>query len=210
MADIVRTVRFIGMQGTDELYRCADNRMVYIRRKYEYPYVEWFTTSIWTGGYEPDVHVRPGVSFRLVDRKGNEVFTEKIERISGYWYPYAEKKGPFYLDCLLNLSEKVKGKDNLRTYEEWKAWLMGYAKKYGYNGYGDNWLYCEVEYEEPKVIAEESVLGDRLILVSEKAKHKICKMRWTRYYICNSDMIGVAALCGFSFNGGFSNEHGKQ
>ena len=130
MKECVLTVRFWGMQGTDELYRCSENKKTYIRRKYEDPYVEWLTTSKWTGGYEPDTHVRPGVSFRLVDRNGNEIFTEKIERISGYWYPYAEKKGPFYSDCPLDLSEKVKGKYCLRTYEEWKSWLVGYARVY--------------------------------------------------------------------------------
>ena len=104
MREDIRTVRFVGMQGTDELFRCIENKKVYIRRCYEEPYAEWLTTTSWSGGYEPDCHIRSGVSFRLVDRKGNEVFTEKVEQIPGYWYPYAVRKGPFYTDCLRDLS----------------------------------------------------------------------------------------------------------
>ena len=89
MREDIRTVRFVGMQGTDELFRCIENKKVYIRRRYEEQYAEWLTTTSWSGGYEPDCHIRSGVSFRLVDRKGNEVFTEKVEQIPGYWYPYA-------------------------------------------------------------------------------------------------------------------------
>ena len=107
MREDIRTVRFVGMQGTDELFRCIENKKVYIRRCYEEPYAEWLTTTSWSGGYEPDCHIRSGVSFRLVDRKGNEVFTEKVEQIPGYWYPYAVRKGPFYTDCLRDLSQKV-------------------------------------------------------------------------------------------------------
>ena len=86
---------------------------------------------------------------------------------------------------------------------------MEFARKSGYDGYDDNWLYCEVEYEEPKKITEVTVLGERLILVSEKAKHTICKKSWVRYEIRNADMIGVAELCGFSFVGGYRHDHGK-
>ena len=209
MREDIRTVRFVGMQGTDELFRCIENKKVYIRRRYEEQYAEWLTTTSWSGGYEPDCHIRSGVSFRLVDRKGNEVFTEKVEQIPGYWYPYAVRKGPFYTDCLRDLSQKVAGKNDLHTYEEWRAWLMEFARKSGYDGYDDNWLYCEVEYEEPKKITEVTVLGERLILVSEKAKHTICKKSWVRYEIRNADMIGVAELCGFSFVGGYRHDHGK-
>lgn len=50
MREDIRTVRFVGMQGTDELFRCIENKKVYIRRCYEEPYAEWLTTTSWSGG----------------------------------------------------------------------------------------------------------------------------------------------------------------
>lgn len=55
MREDIRTVRFVGMQGTDELFRCIENKKVYIRRCYEEPYAEWLTTTSWSGGMSQTV-----------------------------------------------------------------------------------------------------------------------------------------------------------
>jgi len=183
----------------EDLYRCKETGRVYIRQECDDKCVRWFASCKWNGGYEADCPMKEGLALYIVDKAGNVLFQESIIKVDGYMDTVAEKIGPFSWEAISFLSDGIAKKYRLRSYEEWKAWLMADAKESGFTGYSDTWLYSNVEYGKTKKIAKYDVLGKTVYATKEKAIHGICGKRWTRYEIRSGDMLDTLDLCGFQF-----------
>lgn len=197
----VRTVSFIGEQrgSGEDLFRCKETGKVYIRQECDNEYVRWLTSSKWYGGYEADCPMREGLEIRISDKAGNVLFVEKIVKEEGYDWTVAKKEAQFSWEAISSIAFEVAREYGLRSYDEWKEWLMEDAKEAGFVGESDTWLYANVEYGKTEKIAKCSALGKTVYAVKECAVHSVCGKRWTRYEIQSEDMMETLDLCGFTF-----------
>lgn len=196
---MVRTVRFMQSVNGEDLYRCKENKKVYIRQQCNEKYVRWLTSSKWTGGYEADCPMKEGIKIRVVDNYDNVLFEETLITVDGIWETCAEKKGPFHYDAIRSMAKRFFEEYDLIEYNEWKEWLGADAEAYNYKSYSENWLFCEAEHENREIIVRSVVLGERVAICSQKMKHTICGKEWTEYCIWNPQTVSNEALIGFKF-----------
>lgn len=152
--DNIRTVVFmVDQRGVGEdLYRCKETGKVYIRQECDEEYVRWFTSEKWRGGYEASCPMREGLELRIVGKDGSPLFRESIVKAPGYSDTVAEKIAPFSWEIIRALAAEQAQKLGLRSYDEWKDWLLKSAEEIGFDGEKDSLLLrcMGVQYIERK------------------------------------------------------------
>ena len=199
--DNVRTVMFMADQRGvgEDLYRCKETGKVYIRQECDDEHVRWLTSCKWTGGYEADCPMREGLELQIVDKSGALLHRESIIKVPGYSDTVAEKIAPFSWEAIRALSDEQAKKLGLRSYYEWKEWLLSPANDMGFTGEADTWLYGRVERGNVEKIAKLTYLGKTVWATAQDEVHTVCKKRWTSYEIRSADLMEVEDLCGFKF-----------
>ncbi len=201
-------VRFITTQGAEDLYKNIENGRVYARIPANVDsIVFWTTTSKWTGGYEADCPIRAGVKMQVVDKDENILFEEELCEDTWNGRTSAEKKGLFYREAVKSVKENLIGDRNLRgfehrvrSYEEWKKWLVSVMDEYGYKGYRDNWVHYEVEEMNSAVIKTPVILGHKHKEFEITCRHRICGKEWTEIRMSDLDQLPCGEICGYVFD----------
>ncbi len=204
MENDVRTVSFMGDQRSlcEDLYRCKETGRVFIRQECDDTHVRWLTASKWSGGYEADCHLREGLTLRVVDKSGSTLFEETTFQEEGVTGTWAKRVGPFSWEPPQDLAKEYEQRLNLRTYEEWKAWLMAEAGASGFTGYADNWLFAMAERKVPEKIGKIDYLGLTAYVTVQEELHKVCGKRWYSYEVMTADLSTCLAICGYKFEEG--------
>lgn len=199
--DSIRTVVFMADQRGvgEDLYRCKETGKVYIRQECDEEYVRWLTSNKWIGGYEADCPMREGLELRIAGNDGSPLFRESIVKVPGYSDTVAEKIAPFSWDVISALADEQAKKLGLRSYYEWKEWLLKSANDFGFTGENDSWLYGSTKRGEVEKVEKLSYLGKTVWATAEEETHTVCGKRWTRYEIRSADLMSIEDLCGFLF-----------
>lgn len=198
-----RTVTFMAAKsGTcEDLYRCSETGMVYIRQQCDDKHVRWLTTSKCNGSYEADGCMRKGLTFHAVDKAGTTLFVEELIKDEGMDETWAVKDGPFSWEAIKALAEEVRSQNDLTAYEEWKSWLLADMPEDA-NIYPDNWLFAMTDSEPVKKLARMDFLGVTVFATSQELKHSTCGKSWVIYEIRDADLSTCLALCGFKYEKG--------
>ena len=195
----VRTVRFLDQQGAEDLYRCLDNGRIYVRQRCGKDHVRWLTSIKWRSGYEASGHMRNGMIIKVVDGEERILFEERIVKSEDFCDTVAEKQGPFYDEALKHQANLVGAQATLKSYNDWKTWMMRAARKHGFTGYSDNWCYAEVEYGEVKLLFRFDCLGTSVYCTVQEAVHKVSGQKWKCVEIRDRSKLTVLEICGYEF-----------
>lgn len=199
MGDNVRTVHFMGAQCAEDLYRCHENGMVYVRQQCDNDHVRWNTSIKWTGGYEASAPLKAGITMRVVDMADRVLFEEETIVEEGYNDTVAVKKCGFSWEEIKKIGDSVDEFVSLRSYNDWKAWMMRGAKEHRYTGYSENWMYWEVEYEKDRNLFKAEYLGKTVYATIQKATHKISGQTWEVVEIKDQSKLDTLHICGYLF-----------
>lgn len=197
--DNVRTVHFIGEQGAEDLYRCHENGRVYVRQRCDKENVRWLTSIKWRCGYEASGPMRSGMVLRIVDGRNKLLFEETVEHKDGYDGTVAQKKAPFSDEAIKEQAKYVAETANLRSYNEWKSWMMRSAKKHKFTGYSDHWLYSKVQYSNVRPMFNFEYLGIPAYCTATDATHEVSGQKWTCVEIRDRGKQIVLEICGYTF-----------
>lgn len=195
----VRTVRYIGTQSAEDLYRCVENNRVYIRQICDDRYVRWLSSNKWRGGYEASASLKEGLVMTVVNKANEPLFAETLVCKEGYCDTVAEKMCGFADEELKKIAHRVIEQMNLKEYNQWKAWMMRSAKKCQYTGYSENWMYAEVDYTEEQVLFKCEYLGQEAVVTTETAVHRISGQTWKYVEIKDKSRTETLWLCGFIY-----------
>lgn len=203
----ILTVTFMATQNAEDLFCRKETKRVYARQPANVnDIVFWTTTSKWTGGYEADCPIKAGITMQVVDKDGNVLFEEDLREDEWNGRTSAEKKGPFYREAVRDLSAKLRDEINLRgaeqrvrSYEEWKKWLVSVKNECGYKDYVDNWLHYEVEEMNSVVINTPVILGHKHKVFEITYKHKVCGKEWKEIRVSDLDQLPYGEICGYIF-----------
>ena len=195
----VRIVQFMSVQDAEDLYRCQDNGRVYVRQQCDDDCVRWLTSNKWRGGYEASAPMRAGMILRIVDTGGKVLYEETIVHEDGYSDTVAKKMAPFSFEAITHEAKAVAEQSKLRSYEEWKSWMMRSAREHKYTGYSENWCFAEAEYSKPRPLFHFEYLGIRAYCTAQEAVHKISGQKWTCIEIRDKSKLDVLAICGYQF-----------
>lgn len=197
----VRTVVLMGEQrgSGEDLFRCKETGKVYIRQECDNEYVRWLTSSKWSGGYEADCPMKEGLEIRISDKAGNVLFVEKIVKEEGYDWTVAKKEAPFSWNAILQAATEIEKKFELKSHDEWKDWILADREAFGHSGYWENWAFGEVDYGPVEKIESLHLLGQKVLVTKQKAKHRISKKEWTDIEIRTVDLTTVLEICGYMF-----------
>lgn len=192
-------VRFLATQGAEDLFVTVDKpRRVYARQLSNVgDIVYWCSTTKWKGGYEADCPIGPGVAFSVVDKDDRVIFEEIMEYDAWNSGTRAIKKGPFYSEALKTLSAEFEKEHDLKPYKAWRDVMVADKDKYGYSGYRDNWMYCEAESVDKRILDEANVFGQKCFYIEEHMRHKISGREWMEYSLVDEKEETVLALCGY-------------
>jgi len=196
---MTRTVRFMEVQDAEDLYRCQENGKVYVRQQCDKTHVRWLTSIKWRGGYEASCPLKAGITMRVVDSNDNVLFEERLVVEDGYSDTVAPKACGFSWEELRRLGDSICASQKLRSYDEWKKWLMQAALEHGYTGYRENWLWWEVEYEKCRTLACSEYLGKTAYITIQKAIHKISGQTWEVVEIKDQSKLDTLHICGYIF-----------
>lgn len=199
IAEDVRTVHFMSEQNAEDLYRCNENGRVYVRQRCDDDCVRWLTSVKWREGYEASAPMREGMILRIVDPRGKVLYEETLVHENGYCDTVAKKKAPFSDEAIKQQAKAVAEQANLRSYVEWKTWMMRYAREHKYTGYSENWCFAEVEYSKPRTLFNFEYLGVPAYCIAEDAVHKISGQKWTCIEIRDKSKQTVLEICGYQF-----------
>ncbi len=198
---MTRTVQFMEVQDAEDLYRCRENGKVYVRQQCDNTHVRWLTSIKWTGGYEASGPLKAGITMRVVDGSDNILFEERLHVEEGYCETVADKAGGFSWEEIKKIGATFLDLEKLRSYNEWKMWMEQAAKEYQYTGYLENWMWCEVEYEKPFVLAKAEYLGKTAYVTFQKATHTISGQTWIVFEVRDNSKLDVLHICGYKFEG---------
>lgn len=206
--DKIIKVRFVTTQGAEDLYKNIESGRIYARIPANVDsIVFWTTTSKWIGGYEADCPIRAGVKMQVVDKDENTLFEEELYEDTWNGRTSAEKKGPFYREAVKSVKEKLIDDRNLRgfehhvrSYEQWKKWLVSAMDEHGYKGYRDNWVHYEVEEINSVVIKTPVILGHKHKVFEITCRHRICGKEWTEIRMSDLDQLPCGEICGYVFD----------
>lgn len=194
------TVRYKDTRNGEDLYRNVETGRIYARQPANVDdIVFWYTTNKWSGGYEADCHIREGITMRIVDDKSDILFEETLQSDTWNGGTSAEKKGPFYREAVQKIADETAAAEHLRPYKEWKEWLMAEAMKHDYQGYYDNWLYCDSKVIKSEKQKKVMILGKPLWIKRDRNRHNVCHKEWDDVYIVCTDFC-TEAICGYSFD----------
>lgn len=196
----VLTVRFMDGQSAEDLYRNIETRRVYVRQPANVDDIVFWLTSIkWEGGYEADCPIREGITMRVVDKAGNVLFEELLEKDDWNGGTNAKKVGKFSYEAVNDLERLWADKLNLCSHEEWRSYALCGMADCGYKGYSDNWLYCETEERGTEILDRVKVLGNEVHVLKEKVIHKISGKTWECVSIYTKDHCACMGICGYTF-----------
>lgn len=193
----IRTVRFIGEQNAEDLYRCEENGRVFVRQRCDDKCVRWLTSIKWQGGYEADCCLKEGLILKIVDKEKRVLHEEIVVKAEGYCDTVAYKVAPFSDEALDQIAEGVAVRANLKSYVEWKTQLMRSAREHKFTGYSDNWCYAEVEYGKVKTLFQFDYLGVPACCTTQEATHKISGQKWTCVELRDKKKEIVLEICGY-------------
>lgn len=199
MTDNIRTVHFMEVQDAEDLYRCHENGRVYVRQQCDKDHVRWLTSIKWTGGYEASCPLKAGITMRVVDSTDRVLFEEEITVKEGYCDTVAEKRCGFSWEEIRKIGDSVCVSENLRSYNDWKAWLVRAAKEHKYTGYIENWLWWEVENEKCRTLARSEYLGRTVYVTIQKYTHKISGQTWEIVEVMDQSKLDTLHICGYIF-----------
>lgn len=202
--DNLRTVVFMTDQrgNCEDLYRCKETGKVYIRQESgDDGHVRWLTSSRWHGGYEADCPMKEGLILRAVDKSGKVLFEERLIKEEGVTGTWAVKIGPFSWEAVNALAEEIAKQYGLRTYEEWKSWLLADMQADS-KIYPENWLFAMVDREPPIILARMDFLGVKAYAVYLWEKHTACGKSWNCFEIRDSALDTCLAICGYQYEEG--------
>lgn len=194
-----RTVHFMEVQDAEDLYRCHENGKVYVRQQCDTSHVRWLTSSKWRGGYEASGPLKAGITMRVVDGTGAVLFEERLGVEEGYDYTVAPKASGFSWEEIRKIGDSICSSEGLRSYNDWKIWLMRAAKEHKYTGYTENWLWWEVEYEKCRTLARSEYLGRTVYVTIQKATHKISGQTWEVVEVKDQSKLDTLHICGYIF-----------
>lgn len=102
-----------------------------------------------------------------------------------------------------SLEKEVAGTYGLKDWYTWKKWLLSDKERYGNTDYDDNWLFCEIEYQEPEILARVQA-GDEIWYVTKQyRKHKISGKEFYAYEVYSDlKFLCCEAVCGFDYKEG--------
>lgn len=195
---MVRTVHFMHEQGAEDLFRCEDNGRVYVRQLCDKDHVRWLTSVKWTGGYEADCPMKHGLTIKVVNRRGEVLFEEKITKKDGYWETVAVKTGPFSGEAIRQEAKAVAERSSLKSHNDWKSMMMRAAKKYEFTGYFENWCY-DAEYGPAKPLFHFEYLGIPAYCTVQSATHRVSGQKWKCVEIRDKSKLTVLEICGYAF-----------
>lgn len=184
----------------EDLYYCKETSSVYIRQECDSTHVRWLTASAWVGGYEADCCMKEGLVIRVTDKTGRVLFEEVLLKEEGVTGTWADKKGSFSWEEIAAYAEKYENELKLRSYEEWKAWLMADTERCGFDGYPDNWLFAMVKRDTLKKFIQISYLGVEAYVTVQSKEHIACGKRWLCYEIKDAGLDSTLAICGYKFD----------
>ena len=196
---MTRTVRFMDVQDAEDLYRCHENGKVYVRQQCDDTHVRWLTSIKWRGGYEASGPLKAGITMRVVDGFDNVLFEERLRVEDGYDETVAAKASGFSWEEIKKIGARFLELEKLRSYNDWKQWMEQAAQKHQYAGYLENWMWWEVEYEKPFVLAKSDYLGKTAYVTFQKATHKISGKPWVVFEVRDSSKLDVLHICGYKF-----------
>lgn len=192
----IRKVVYKESQGAEDLFWCRATNRIYIRQPTnDKSKVVWLTSSKWTGGYEASCPMREGLTMRVVDRAGNILFEEKIEKLNDAGDTYARKNGDFASEAIQRLAAEFG--DSLSSHKEWRSWLLADKEKYRCADYDDNWLYSMSVVENLRIIGTRFFLGKKAYLAEQKCRHEVSDKKWCEYLVLAEDKLPVYALAGY-------------
>ena len=199
MNENIRNVRFVAPQDAADLYYCPELKRHYLRQRCDKAHVRWLTTSKWSGGFEPCAPLKPGITFRVINKRDKVVFEETQVHKDGYDAPVAEKVGFFSDEALKQVAESVVKKAALLSYESWKKALMQTAEEYNFRGYSDNWLY-DAEYGDVRTLFSFEYLGEKAYCTAQTATHKVSGQTWQCVELRDNFKTNVLEICGYKMN----------
>lgn len=192
----IRTVRFIGKQSAEDLYRCVETGRVFIRQRCDKENVRWLTGHKWSGGYEADCSVKAGLKIVVIDSTGRMLFAEDVIRDESYGGNVARKVGRFWDEELKKIAADTASQANLKSWDYWKLMMVRSAKKYKFTGYSDNWCYDAI-YLEPNLLFTFECLGKKCCCTVQEATHKVSGQSWKCVELRDESKITVLAICGY-------------
>lgn len=183
-------VRFMRTDGALDLYKCQENGRVYARipvtMNSNNTQVQWTTTSLWSGGYEPDTPIRAGITMQVKDYMGEPLFSETLEVDDWLCSTSAKKVGPFSSEALSQVVAELQQRLGLHTYKEWKKWLLE-SKPNGMDS--DYWMLNYTDIANAEVLETVTCLGRYYRVVCHIMRHTACGK--TYRFIELSDMTGT-------------------
>lgn len=196
MEEMVRTVVFYGEQGAEDLYRCKENKKIYVRQPANVDsIVFWLTSSKWQGGYEADCPLKEGMVMRVVDKSGHVLFEEKLEKDNWNGGTSAKKVGDFSGEAIKKIAESMA--EGLSSHSEWKDLLMKEKEKAGNTDYDENWLYYYYDCVKETVLGIAYYLGEKVYLVKHDCRHKICGIEWSEFLVLTESKLDCLAIAGY-------------
>ena len=195
-------VRFFASQNAEDLYASVDSpKKVYVRQPANTEgLVFWLTFDKWQGGYEASAPIRADITMRVVDKKDAVLFEETLKSDYTNGDTIAEKKGPFSYEAIKELAADFEKAHGLKSYTDWRAFVLRDKDAFNNTDYNDNWLYWHVETLEQKILGKAEFLGQKCCFVEEKMKHKISGKEWTSYELMDDKKEITLALCGYEFD----------
>ena len=193
----IRTVRFIGKQSAEDLYRCEENGKVFVRQRCDAENVRWLTSVKWRGGYEADCCLKEGLILRIVGNDKQVLFEETIVKIGNCPDTVAHKVAPFSDEAIKDAAKDIAERYKLDSYNDWKTRLMRSAREHKFTGYSDNWCYAEVKYRKVRTLFPVKYLGVTAYCTEQEATHKVSGQKWTCVEIRDEKKETVLEICGY-------------
>ena len=148
----------------------------------------WYTAT--KDYFESDTRVKDDVVFEIMDYNGNLLFTDSNSE--PVWFLLTADKAKEY-------SAKFVSELSLKSYDEWKEWLLKEYGTYSDAGSRDNWLYGHLNHISYEEIDRYEYLGVKFTVFNERESHVFCGKEWRSVYI--KDEYGYcAAICGYLFD----------
>lgn len=160
---------------------------VYIRQECsDKDFVLWLTATKWEQGYEASSPLRGNVLVKVVDKHGKVIFEEHNgEREDGRIFP-GLKLYPMSWEYIADIERAMMSKFGLKSFDEWKKWLLEKKDTVSYQGDDDSWLYSQIMTvsSSPAVIFEFYLYGmSKLKVVKEAIVHKIAATAFEEFQI---------------------------
>lgn len=194
----ILTVTFKTTQDAEDLFYCKETKKVYARQPANVDdIVFWLTTCKWTGGYEADCPIREGITMRVVDKFGEVLFEEKLEKDTWNGGTSAKKVGEFRRESVNRICSTYAAEHGLTSYEEWKKRLTEDVEKHQYKDYVDNWLYWERFELGRAVVADACILGETYKIVRFKCRHRISGKTWEETELYDAKQEICEGICGY-------------